>query len=245
MRQRMGFFRSQIERVMHKAVGKMRVDDAVHVSFEIEPAVLDESDTAKSNGVSLDLKFEVRLVEIESCADHRRIHEQSAPELYATAVEHKGEANSLYAAHFVRTAFQRYHRAISFVIVAEQLHKQLHKDDDDEQPLANQIQQLKSQIYGNMAACQLATPNGNARLAIVNATKCMEVSGDANNVKALFRRAKAYARVSMLDESMRDIQHALKLESNNAQLKELLVTVERQKKAYASDMSAKLKKMFA
>ena len=258
VRQRMGFFRSQVERVLHKVVAKSRLNDTVHVSFEIDPLVLDESGTCKddSNGddgkrVSLDLKFEIRVVDVETDANYSRVHEKSARQLYDTAMEHKSDANALYTARFVRTAFQRYHRAISFAIIAEQMVKGEREEEEDndekeekEEDLRSKLKQLKAQIYGNLAACQLAVAGGNAKMAIVNATKCLE-TGSENNVKALFRRAKAYSSLNMFDESLGDLQQALKLEPTNGQLREHLTCVEKQKKAYNQDLSSKLKKMFS
>ena len=99
---------------------------------------------------------------------------------------------------------------------------------------------MKSQLYSNFAACQIKS--GNSKMAIINCTKCLEI--DNNNVKALFRRATAYAGIKEYELAINDCQTAISIDPNNVDVKKKLNQVENLQKQYNQNMSAKFKKMF-
>lgn len=79
VRVRLGYFESYLSEIIHRALGEMSLYEVSQVSFEIDPQVLDESlatrETASNQTVCLDLKFEIRLVEIEDGQSSAPIYE--------------------------------------------------------------------------------------------------------------------------------------------------------------------------
>ena len=142
--------------------------------------------------------------------------------------EHKLEANELFKNSLYLTAFQRYHKSISYLIIAEQYECEI------------DLKKMKSQLYSNFAACQIKS--GNYKMAIINCTKCLEI--DNNNVKALFRRATAYAGIKEYELAINDCQTAISNDPNNVDVKKKLNQVENLQKQYNQNMSSKFKKMF-
>jgi FK506-binding protein 4/5 len=255
LRQRMGYFESQVQSVLHRAVAQMKLNEVAHVSFEIDPIVLDESFTEvvdkQKSPVFIDLKFELKLIKIEKLDSYVPIYQLNEKQLLEIAQEHKKDANSLYQRHLTRTAFERYHKSISYLIIAEQvLNVKMAKNSEESIPevevedieaFKNEIDKLKSQLYANFSACQLKSHN--YKMAIVNCTKCLQF--DAHNVKALYRRAQAYSSVNDFDESIADLSKAIALNPTDDELKQKLAQVEKLRKNYNNLMSSNLKKMFA
>lgn len=71
VRIRLGYFDTAVSEVLHRAIGEIKLGERVHISFEFDPRLLlDESSAAFSSTqqdqiVFIDLKFEIRLVQIE------------------------------------------------------------------------------------------------------------------------------------------------------------------------------------
>jgi hypothetical protein len=71
---RLGYYTTQINKVLHEAIGQMRLNEIAHVSFEMEKNHLFESkanlkkclkSNANNPSIFLDIKFEIHLIEIE------------------------------------------------------------------------------------------------------------------------------------------------------------------------------------
>jgi hypothetical protein len=256
---RLGFFCSQVSKVIHRAVSQMCLGEKAHVSFELSSLLLDEAlkhrklyENQLDQEVFLDIKLEITLTEIETNVSVPNVYDMSRNELYKLAEEHKQEANGLYLKNLVHTAFDRYHQSISYVIIAQQsLNESLKMkaiqeeeensgENSSETEFRAKLNLLKSQLYSNLAACQLKSFNYSQ--AVVNCDKCLEL--DKKNVKAVFRRAQAYMHMNEYEKSIQDLTVAVDMDPENKEIKLKLNQVEQMKKDYHQTMASKLKKMF-
>jgi FK506-binding protein 4/5 len=260
VRLRLGYFNTQLSQILHKAVCQMKLNELAHVSFELEPSQLDESfkktSQASHQQPCLDLKFEINLISIEKTGHYIPIYELDEKQLNTLCLEHKNDANELFKRQLIRTAFRRYQKAMNYLIVALQLIdeklKNLAKlDEIDEErgaveqdelsSLKTSLKQTKSQLYANLAICQLK--NNNNEMAIVNCTKCLEISRD--NVKALFRRAQAHTNLNNFENAILDYTKAIQLDPSNQELRAKLAACEKLKKSSEQELAAKMKKLFS
>lgn len=77
VRLRLGFFETCVGEILHRAIAEMKLGELAQISFELDPRLLlDESSTAPAidQVVFIDLKFEIRLVDIDVSADLERSH---------------------------------------------------------------------------------------------------------------------------------------------------------------------------
>ena len=263
VKMRLGFYKSQISKIIHRAINQMYLNDKIQISFELNPILLDESlkhrksyTNSDKQDVFLDLSFEITLIEMiendESNKINTKIYEMNNHDLFELANEHKSEANQLYLKNMIHTAFDRYHKSISCVIIAQHLIKDRQalqtikeENEDDEsqendQDLSNKLKILKSQLYSNLSACQLKSFN--YKMAILNCNKCLDL--DSNNVKALFRRAQSYMYMNEFEKSLDDMNIALKFDPDNKEIKQKIIQVENLMKEYNHKMASRLKNLF-
>lgn len=237
----------------------MRLNETANISFEIDSDILEESFETLSKKVYLDLSFQVKLIEIEKSNENALnqtfLFDLSKLDLYNISLKHKNDANILYKNKLIRTSFQRYRKAIQFLIIAQQissdektnylrfktLNEETYSSKSSDQELDNKISELKSQIYSNIAACQLKS--GNFDGVVKNCTNCLEV-GDKNNSKALFRRAQAYINLQEFDKAILDLKLAIFTDGSNQELRKSLENAYHLKKKYCNNLSANLKKLF-
>jgi tetratricopeptide (TPR) repeat protein len=252
VRMRMGYFNSQICKILQTIIRGMRLNEKAQISFELDPDLLDESfredkQSKKSEKIYLDLKFEIFLKTIEKSAIP--VYKLNINHLLAISNEHKLEANELFKCNLILTAFHRYHKAISYLIIAEHSVNEKQKEqkelseqeeEQDDAVSAIQISKIKSQLYSNLAACQLR--GNNYKMAIKNCTKCLEI--DKTNVKALFRRSTANTAIKEFELASQDLKQAIQFEPNNIEVKKNLTYVESLQRQYNQVMSNNLKKMF-
>ena len=264
IRQRLGYFNSQVNKILHRILRHMRLGETSQISFEIDPDLLNEAfakNEQNSNKVYLDLKFEINLIEIEKFTDKQiqqaQIYSLNEKELLELLNEHKKDANDLYKKSFYLSGFHRYQKSMNYLLICENLVKEKLKkenlktiDEEDDkhdqekngnQNFLNNLLQIKSQLYSNMAACQLK--NNNYPMAKINCTNCLNIKPE--NVKALYRRAQAFTMLNDYDEAIQDLNTAGALEPNNSDIKQRLSLVENLQRNYKNKMSANLKKMFS
>ena len=260
IRLKMGYYNSQISRVLHKAISQMRLNELSRISFELDPEILDESfknkkDVRQKEKIYLDINFEINLIEIEAFnenyVDQSLVFNLNEHQLFEISSEHKKDANDLYQKNLFLTAFQRYHKSIAYLIIAEQVYngKEIEKKtcdglktideineknslEESQDNFKNKLFELKSQIYCNLAACQMKSENYN--MVIINCTKCLEIS-HKKNVKALFRRAQAYTFMNDWDYAIADLKLALSVDPSNEELKQNLLKAESLKKKVQSN----------
>lgn len=68
VRLRLGYYDTYLGKIVHGAIQEMKEGELAHISFELDPRMLDESLATKSASdqvVFIDFKFEIRLDEIE------------------------------------------------------------------------------------------------------------------------------------------------------------------------------------
>lgn len=256
---KVGSFTTVINSVLHKAVLQMKLGELAHLSFEIEAYKLDETlqwigGGADRNEVTLDIKFQLTLVEIEG--DELKplnVYKLTNKRLYDLCVEHKKDANQLFQAGCLATAFQRYRKSMSFVIIIEHQRtlkradnefegKETPEEDTEEtNRLLQEVKVIKSQLFGNLAACQLKSKNYD--MVVVNCTKCLDL--DKANVKALFRRGQAHLGRNDFEEAIADFNAALELDQNNKEILQKLQLAEQSRKKYEQAMSANYRKIFS
>lgn len=261
VRQRLGFFNTFLNEIIHRAIFKMKLNELSELSFEINPDLFDESFSYKNKHhlkeiVYLDLKFQLKITNVEKLRPYECvIYKQDENQLFKLCLEHKTEANELFKKSHIYTAFKRYHKSISYLIIADQLinDKTSQKEQNEmsescENEILNKLNDLKKQLkeqkailHSNLAMCQLKS--GNYDMAIINCTKCLEI--DCNNVKALFRRAQARTGRNDYDEALEDYRAALKIDPNNQEIKNKVMHVENLKKTYNDAISGRLKKLFS
>lgn len=261
IRQRLGFFNSVLNEIIHRAIYKMKLNQFCELSFEINPDRFDESFSFKKKHhlkeiVYLDLKFQLRITNIEKLNPYRCvIYQQDENQLFNLCLEHKSDANELFKKSYFLTAFKRYHKSISYLIIADQLindkisekEKNEMSELGEDEVLQNlnslklQIKEQKAILHSNLAMCQIK--NCNYDMAIINCTKCLEI--DQSNVKALFRRAQARTGRNEYDEALEDYRTALKFDPSNLEIKNKIAHVESLKKSYSDAISGRLKKLFS
>ncbi|KAG2428594.1 hypothetical protein HYH02_014296 [Chlamydomonas schloesseri] len=121
--------------------------------------------------------------------------------------------NELFKAGQYKEALAKYAMALSYL------------DEDFMFQLAghylDKAEAVKVLVHLNMAATQLKTGDWNT--AIYNCGQVLAL--DENNVKALFRRAKAQKELSRTEEARADLEKAIKLEPNNREVAEELRAV--------------------
>ncbi|KAG2435086.1 hypothetical protein HXX76_007173 [Chlamydomonas incerta] len=118
--------------------------------------------------------------------------------------------NELFKAGQYKEALAKYAMALSYL------------DEDFMFQLAghylDKAEDVKKLVHLNMAATQLKTGDWNT--AIYNCGQVLNM--DPDNVKALFRRAKAHKALSRTEEARVDLEKAIKLEPNNREVAEEL-----------------------
>lgn len=258
---RLGHFVSVIDQIVHQAVSEMRLNEVSQLSFELDPAFLDESlktlTTSDTDVVYLDFKFELHLSKIDQESTDKfipHIYNLTEQELYELALEHKSEAAELYKSGLLVTAFKRYKKSMSYLIIGEQMIKEKTKKSNETIPeedetseskslasLNKQILDAKAQIYSNMALIQ--TKSKSYDNVITNCTKCLEI--DSANVKALYRRGQARLSSNEYEKATEDFAQALKLDPENKDVQQAISMVDGLRKAYEQQMTLRFKKMFS
>lgn len=164
---------------------------------------------------------------------------------------HKRDANELFKLGFVRTAFERYHKSISMLIIAQQqadFNRALAKEDkvtlpDGHDLLFDRLIKTKVQLYSNFSACQLRSKN--YQMVRVNCSKCLEA--DPVNVKAMYRRAQACMSLNEFELARDDLNRASELAPADAEIKKQLLKLKEMEKQYAlkqKQYALNLQKMF-
>lgn len=106
--------------------------------------------------------------------------------------------------------------------------------------LKEHIGAVKSQVYSNLALCQLKSKNYG--LSVINSTKCLSI--DAKSIKALFRRGQARSFMKDYDEAIDDFRKALELDPDNQEIKTSVAHCEKQKRDYEKELASNLKRLF-
>ena len=250
---KLGYYNSEISKLLHESIQKLKIGQLAHISFELDPELLIEGNEPlkkAENKIYIDIKFEVAVLrKIESkfqirsyiqktflnsifkeletdellmldnttlptneCfkIDESSVYKLNEFEAFQLSELHKRDANELFKKKLFQTAFKRYHKSISMLIISqEQANFNLRLAKEDKKILPENYNEFiakvsltKTQLYCNLAACQLRCAR--FKQAIANCNSCL--SRDRTNPKALFRRSKAYAELNDYELAMNDLK---------------------------------------
>ncbi|TFJ84341.1 hypothetical protein NSK_004331 [Nannochloropsis salina CCMP1776] len=123
----------------------------------------------------------------------------------------KRRGNALYKKKKIDDAIQAYDEALNVPFVAP---GKLNHYDEEARQEEKRIQELRCAIFANRAACYLQ--KGRLTECIQDATNALRSNG--NYVKALYRRAQAYAELGNLRDAFQDLRRALDLDPFNQEI---------------------------
>lgn len=129
-------------------------------------------------------------------------------------MKNKEEGNDLFKGGNFRPAAARYHKALTHST------KFFDLSPDD----SKEVQLVQVSLYLNLAQCYLKLENWEQ--AIRYASDVLKI--DANNSKALFRRAAAYEAKKELEKAMADLKRSDELSGGDALIKKATERVKRQ-----------------
>lgn len=231
---KLGYYNSEISKLLHESIQKLKIGQLAHISFELDPELLIEGNEPlkkAENKIYIDIKFEVAVLrKIEKLEtdellmldnttlptnecfkiDESSVYKLNEFEAFQLSELHKRDANELFKKKLFQTAFKRYHKSISMLIISqEQANFNLRLAKEDKKILPENYNEFiakvsltKTQLYCNLAACQLRCAR--FKQAIANCNSCL--SRDRTNPKALFRRSKAYAELNDYELAMNDLK---------------------------------------
>ena len=166
------------------------------------------------------------------------------PDVWTVCAEDKLESAShykhmgslLYKRGQVEWAFRHFSKALKHLIL-------IGPSLSDDVPVYMQptYKTLKSQCYANIAACQLQRSNFPA--VVTNCTKALALQAD--QVKALYRRAQAFVGLHDHDNAAADLKRAQQIEPVNSAVSQLLTTVQQLRTEENRSMAKAMSKMFA
>ena len=163
------------------------------------------------------LKMNVILQSFDRSAD---VSELAADEKLERAQHHKDRGSELFKRARLVFALKRYNKALDIVRTVSQ------PADDLPAALAQQCRTLTSQCYLNIAACHLKSELYEDVIAAC--TSALQL--DAANVKGLFRRGTAYAKLHKVEQASADFEKLLQLEPENRAAQNQLTALSKTKK---------------
>lgn len=151
-----------------------------------------------------DLEFIIEIVNVEppECYE-KEIWQMENDEKFESITKFREEGNQLYAKKMYKEAVEYYSKALGII---EQLILR-EKPGDDEWI---ELDKMKIPLLCNFAQCKLI--QGDFYGVIEHTSEVLKK--DENNVKALFRRAKAHAAVWNIEEAKQDFIKASQLDSS-------------------------------
>ena len=222
--------------IVHSCVQDMVVGEVCEVQVNVDKNNLElnsnETGTRRNCGENpKTLALEVTLC---SFAKGKEIWEMSMGERLDTAFHHKSKGIDLYKNADILGAFRRFSAAGKYLI-------SMGKEKEIDVTLRTKWKTLSTQVYLNLAACQLHQENHEA--VVENCSKALTY--DENNVKGYFRRAQSRNKLNDLDNAKKDLLYAQKLEPSNTAVEKLLKDVESRLHKRNSKMANAMKKMFS
>ncbi|XP_047972681.1 peptidyl-prolyl cis-trans isomerase FKBP62-like [Salvia hispanica] len=144
-------------------------------------------------------------VEMVSFVKEKESWDMNNEEKIAASGKKKEEGNIWFRAGKYERASQRYEKAVGFIVY------DLSFSEEEKE----QAKVLKASCNLNNAACKLKLKDYKEAKNL-----CSEVlEADANNVKALYRRAQAYINLVEFELAKKDIKKALEIDPNNRDVK--------------------------
>lgn len=185
-----------------------------------------EWDVVPNSNVS----YEVELVAYEKGRDHFW-DTHSFEEKYSEALKRREAGNKFWEQGNIRCACKKYKKATKF----------LEYDSDFKPEEKEQSNALKIICFNNLAAAKVKTSKWHKVIQLASAA----LQIDANNVKALYRRAKGLNNIKEWDHARADIKKALELDPNNVDVKRELLDINKRQKEYDSTDAKAMKKLLS
>ena len=162
------------------------------------------------------MKFNVILQSMSRSAD---VAELEGDEKLERAQHHKDRGSQLFKLGRLVFALKRYERALNIV-------QQITQPANLPPALSEQCRTLTSQCYLNIAACHLKDEHYED--VILACTSALQI--DERNVKGLFRRGQAYAKLHKVEQAVGDFSKLLTIEPANRAAQNQLAALQTTKK---------------
>ncbi|KAL7306713.1 hypothetical protein TKK_0001383 [Trichogramma kaykai] len=147
---------------------------------------------------------------VENIVYYKPIWEWKSEEKYKIALEHKQIGIKLFQEKRYVDAFHAFSKACKIILTLEPI--------ENDEPLINELLNLKLVLFNNMAECQLIKQNYDH--AVTLCTKVL--NKEENNVKALYRRGVSYGGLRDFEKAISDLKKILNFDSKNKLAKEKL-----------------------
>ncbi|XP_074654263.1 peptidyl-prolyl cis-trans isomerase FKBP5-like isoform X2 [Tubulanus polymorphus] len=182
--------------------------ELIYSGLESHNSVIDALSTMKPGEISAfvpttedgDRSRRAMNLHLKSFTNAKSCWEYEKTELFAKATRYKTDGSVRFKAGDIRAAFALYGRALKWARLAGP-NKDLNADES----------KLISNCYLNLSFCQIK--RANFRDVIRNCSKALSIDG--SNVKGLYRRALASAKLNKLDQAKDDLVRAASVEPNN------------------------------
>lgn len=158
------------------------------------------------------LKFNVLLKSFNRAAD---IGELEPDEKLERADHHKERGTSIYQQNNIDFGLRRFRRALEYL-------DSILSVDGFSNAMVSRMNTLKCHCNLNLAAGYLKQEEFDK--VIVHCTEALVL--EPNNVKGLFRRAQAHAKLHKYDEAKKDLLRARELDAGNKSIGSLLKSVD-------------------
>jgi len=215
-------------------------DDGSEVMGElVDPPTMDSSTT------------EDNLSKTDSPLDHYLdINDLTPSEKVDRAMALKDRGAVKFKDGLFKDAHQDYQQAFKFVVSATPPPPEIvGAITDDTEPVEEPVDpkkiiDLKCALYLNIAACLQKNEKDSKKEQRIIACCSKVLALDASSVKALYRRAKAWADLGEWQEAQKDLKIALEVEPENKALKTELARAAKKEKDYNSIMAKRMANMF-
>ena len=195
------------------AVQKMKKGEKSLLNIKPQYAYGAQGNEALHVPANASVQYELELVDYEKEKDN---WDMSVDEKFAAAEKKKNEGNTLYQQGKTARAMKKYKRGLDFFEYDNSL-----SEADKER--AKKV--IKVPCHLNTAACHIKDKD--FKKAIESCGKVIEL--DHTNVKALFRRGSCWVEFEEYESAQRDLDKALELDPNNAEIKRELAKLKKKK----------------
>ncbi|XP_013412666.1 FK506-binding protein-like [Lingula anatina] len=210
---------------IEKCIESMKPGEVCEVCFSRDHKTWDEFKDDEASKVVL----RVTLKSVQRCTD---LWEREPELILQMAQKCKDNGSRLFKEGNLEYASKHYSKALKYLIIL--------RGWDVSPELNEKIRSLSAVCYTNISLCLLR--NGSYENVVRSCDKALEIN--PQDVKALFRRAKANTELKNYDDAKMDLAKAEAKEPGNPDVKNLKKIVEERLKNSESTIAAGMRKMF-